>query len=273
MYSPSLGRWLSNDPLGFNAGDQNWYRSIGNNPGNGNDPSGLILPLVALVGLGGSGLSGLGILGYERWLKGPIELERDNLHYKSLESYARIDPEGKYRKTLNQNKPTTLGDLKDDLIPGYKDEVKIARENGGTILEIAQSGYGYAVGAGLGGSSSFPGGNRPQNPISRPSGLPGPISNPLPIPQASNEKLKNLVRDLYKGANSPKPIGTGSTADAVRNEIISGLPTGGTFHSQKAEQYIKALEKWLRMNPNATNQDRLIAQSLLDDLKAALQGN
>ncbi|MFM8932696.1 MAG: RHS repeat domain-containing protein, partial [Gemmataceae bacterium] len=41
VYSPSLGRWLSNDPLGFNAGDQNWYRSIGNNPVNGGDPEGL----------------------------------------------------------------------------------------------------------------------------------------------------------------------------------------------------------------------------------------
>ena len=41
IYSPSLGRWLSNDPLGFEAGDQNWYRAIGNNPGNGLDPSGL----------------------------------------------------------------------------------------------------------------------------------------------------------------------------------------------------------------------------------------
>jgi len=41
VYSPTLGRWLSNDPLGFEAGDQNWYRAIGNNPGNGNDPSGL----------------------------------------------------------------------------------------------------------------------------------------------------------------------------------------------------------------------------------------
>ena len=41
VYSPSLGRWLSNDPLGFNAGDQNWYRAVGNNPGNGGDPSGL----------------------------------------------------------------------------------------------------------------------------------------------------------------------------------------------------------------------------------------
>ena len=41
VYSPSLGRWLNNDPLGFEAGDQNWYRAMGNNPGNGNDPSGL----------------------------------------------------------------------------------------------------------------------------------------------------------------------------------------------------------------------------------------
>jgi RHS repeat-associated protein len=41
VYSPSLGRWLSNDPLGFDAGDQNWYRAIGNNPGNGLDPIGL----------------------------------------------------------------------------------------------------------------------------------------------------------------------------------------------------------------------------------------
>ena len=41
VYSPSLGRWLSNDPLGFEARDQNWYRAVGNNPGNGGDPSGL----------------------------------------------------------------------------------------------------------------------------------------------------------------------------------------------------------------------------------------
>jgi|694.fasta_scaffold14832_9 RHS repeat-associated protein len=43
VYSPNLGRWLSNDPLGFNAGDQNWYRAIGNNPGNGLDPSGFVV--------------------------------------------------------------------------------------------------------------------------------------------------------------------------------------------------------------------------------------
>jgi len=41
VYSSSLGRWLSNDPLGFEGGDQNWYRAIGNCPVNSLDPSGL----------------------------------------------------------------------------------------------------------------------------------------------------------------------------------------------------------------------------------------
>jgi RHS repeat-associated protein len=41
LLSPSLGRWLTNDPLGFNAGDVNLYRYIGNGPLYTCDPSGL----------------------------------------------------------------------------------------------------------------------------------------------------------------------------------------------------------------------------------------
>ena len=41
VLSPTLGRWLTNDPLGFEAGDVNTYRYVGNGPGNGLDPSGL----------------------------------------------------------------------------------------------------------------------------------------------------------------------------------------------------------------------------------------
>jgi RHS repeat-associated protein len=56
VYSSSLGRWLSNDPLGFEAGDQNWYRAVGNNPGNGGDPWGLdFYYLVDPVAIGGNG--------------------------------------------------------------------------------------------------------------------------------------------------------------------------------------------------------------------------
>jgi RHS repeat-associated protein len=38
---PSTGRWTTQDPLGFAAGDANLYRYVGNNPVNMVDPSGL----------------------------------------------------------------------------------------------------------------------------------------------------------------------------------------------------------------------------------------
>jgi RHS repeat-associated protein len=39
--SPTLGRWLENDPLGFDAGDSNLYRYVNNAPTYNTDPSGL----------------------------------------------------------------------------------------------------------------------------------------------------------------------------------------------------------------------------------------
>jgi RHS repeat-associated protein len=40
-YDPKLGRWISQDPIGFAAGDTNLYRYVGNSPTNATDPSGL----------------------------------------------------------------------------------------------------------------------------------------------------------------------------------------------------------------------------------------
>jgi RHS repeat-associated protein len=40
-YSPTLGRWLSLDPLGSGSGDMNFYRYEGNRPTTANDPTGL----------------------------------------------------------------------------------------------------------------------------------------------------------------------------------------------------------------------------------------
>ncbi len=39
-YDPSLGRWMSKDPIGFDAGDTNLYRMTGNHPNMATDPSG-----------------------------------------------------------------------------------------------------------------------------------------------------------------------------------------------------------------------------------------
>ena len=40
-YSASLGRFIELDPIGFAAGDNNWYRFVGNSPTGRTDPSGL----------------------------------------------------------------------------------------------------------------------------------------------------------------------------------------------------------------------------------------
>jgi hypothetical protein len=91
------------------------------------------------------------------------------------------------------------------------------------------------------------------------------------VPKVSNPRLVNIVIDLYKGALKANPIGTGSTADAVRNEVATGMRTRGIFHSDKASQYISALTKWLAENGDATSHDRMVATTLLEDLKAALR--
>jgi RHS repeat-associated protein len=41
FYDPSIGRWISKDPVGFSAGDSNLYRYVNNAPTNYGDPSGL----------------------------------------------------------------------------------------------------------------------------------------------------------------------------------------------------------------------------------------
>jgi RHS repeat-associated protein len=41
FYDAKLGRFISEDPIGFAGGDVNLFAAVGNNPVNGNDPSGL----------------------------------------------------------------------------------------------------------------------------------------------------------------------------------------------------------------------------------------
>jgi RHS repeat-associated protein len=52
-YDPHTGRWLSQDPLGYTAGDSNLYRYVYNSPTNGTDPNGEWLHILAGAGIGG----------------------------------------------------------------------------------------------------------------------------------------------------------------------------------------------------------------------------
>ena len=48
-YDAKVGRWISEDPIGFAAGDSNLYRYVGNSPTNGIDPKGLQFTVASKV--------------------------------------------------------------------------------------------------------------------------------------------------------------------------------------------------------------------------------
>lgn len=60
-YDPGTGRFLSEDPIGFAAGDYNLYRYVRNNPLRFNDPAGTELTIIGAIGIGAlvGGISGV----------------------------------------------------------------------------------------------------------------------------------------------------------------------------------------------------------------------
>jgi RHS repeat-associated protein len=45
-YDPASGRWITQDPLGFDAGDSNLYRYVNNQPVEKTDPTGLYMDII-----------------------------------------------------------------------------------------------------------------------------------------------------------------------------------------------------------------------------------
>lgn len=89
-------------------------------------------------------------------------------------------------------------------------------------------------------------------------------------PSVTDPKLNNIVNALYKGIDHPERTGDGTTADAVRHERASNEDVQGKNHSTKARESIRALNNWLRKNPNAPEGDRQAAQTEVDNLRDAL---
>ncbi|MER5227498.1 hypothetical protein [Streptomyces flaveus] len=85
-------------------------------------------------------------------------------------------------------------------------------------------------------------------------------------------KDPDLVREVNKLYRPNAQVGSGSTAAAVRLELANGGTVGGRHHSQKAEDSIVFLTKWLRNNPTASADDRAAAENLIRDVQNALKG-
>ena len=89
-------------------------------------------------------------------------------------------------------------------------------------------------------------------------------------PTVSDKMLSGLVDKLYR---PNAKVGSGSTAAAVREELITRKPVGNGFHSQKAQDSILALQKWLDGNPTARPGDRAAAENIIRDMDDALRGH
>lgn len=100
-----------------------------------------------------------------------------------------------------------------------------------------------------------------------------PRKPPAPKPQATDQKLKNYIENLWHGHNSPNRTGDGTTFDALRNEIRTGRLTGGKGHFEKAAQTQRDLRRWLDgPGKNASPADRQIAEDLLKRFEEAWKG-
>jgi hypothetical protein len=88
MFDPSIGTWVSRDPLGFEAGDADLYRYCGNGPTNFVDPS----------GMDEYGIPNFGDPERERWhrySRSPTDIPTEDPKYLALQSQAKTTtPDG-----------------------------------------------------------------------------------------------------------------------------------------------------------------------------------
>ena len=91
-------------------------------------------------------------------------------------------------------------------------------------------------------------------------------------PTVTNPQLQSIIDVIYKGQNAKGHIGNGTIMDAVRNELITGKPTKGVYHSKKARVTVNELKKQIS-NGNLDDHDKRMARALIRNIKKALSGN
>jgi len=87
-------------------------------------------------------------------------------------------------------------------------------------------------------------------------------------PSVKDVRLRKIIDGLYRDNAT---VGSGSTAAAIRQELKTGKPVGGSWHSQKGRDSIRNLNKWLKNNPTASAGDRAAAENIILDLRNALR--
>ena len=93
----------------------------------------------------------------------------------------------------------------------------------------------------------------------------GPPVVAVVAPAASHPGLQNAISALFRAGDRIP----GGTAGAVIREALSGSPTGGVWHYQKAVERMAHLRRLLRSGDLDTH-DSAVARGLLNDLQKAV---
>jgi hypothetical protein len=129
---------------------------------------------------------------------------------------------------------------------------------GGVMLAQAVANSGGAVSLPAAGLGSVP--DIPRQPA--------PAKPPV-----HHGRLRRIVDDLWQGTANPGRVGDGTTMDAVRNEVLTGRPTNGRFHLDKARHAHARLTTWLdEYGSSASRTDRAWAWELRARLQRSLEG-
>jgi hypothetical protein len=98
---------------------------------------------------------------------------------------------------------------------------------------------------------------------------PPPWGQRDPTPEdVTDPELKRVIDELF----DPSDMIPGGTAGAVRHERLTGQPTKGRWHTQKAQNRATQLQRMVDSG-RLDGWDQQVAQWLLDDLRYALNGD
>lgn len=85
----------------------------------------------------------------------------------------------------------------------------------------------------------------------------------------NNTDVLKVIKDNYRAGAT---IGNGSTADAVRHEILTGQSVGGKFHSIKAQQQINRISNIFKNSGSGlSSHERKTLNTISNTLKNALK--
>ena len=218
------------------------------------------------------GASLFGVLGLAAWLTGTPPGRRLTTSFHVLDALDSLLLAGGLALMLAAFLflPPSIGFSAVVLGSGATVLVPTAAVSGGftalSVLGVSGVLLSQAVGNSGGGAARPPtGGGRSVPDL--------PRTAPPAKPAVHHWRLRRIVDDLWRGTANPSRVGGGTTMDAVRNEILTGRPTRGRFHLDKARQSIGRLTDWLdEFGSSASRTDRQWAWRLRAELERASRG-